>query len=768
MLTAMDVESQGPFRVGLLRYHPSPHTAALTVVCKATFRLQPGEVALAEPDAINEDDTHWDDDPSRSLSAPTDLYPFKPRADVLLVGSAYAPRGERVRSFVAQLLVGEVDKSIEVFADRALGPNDQLREGPRIERMRLRYERAAGGPGTSNPVGIAMDGAPDATGYFTLPNVQPPGLHITSRRDAVPPIGFGPIAPSWPTRAEKLGRRAGTWPDAGWTARPMPEGIDSSFFNVAPRDQQVSRLSEDQRIVLVNLHPEHPRLVTSLPGLTPHVVVERAGTRPEEPSLTADTLWIDTDRGICTLTFRGQVFLRSYTEKVVVRVSAAAALRTLDEEPELDPSHTMLPMIRTEPVTPFTPASPGASPMAHPGREDPTPKRDAPQQQDGSESQTLFLMDIPVAGAPPAASSAAMPFSPGSPAALRPGVATPVPSHARSPGKPAVAGGRPPEAPPLMAPMPAVSSWNNESRDVAPKLTVGQQAAMAVQESPRAEVRESAPASPPAAPPARREAEALQLLWFDTDSVPRIRRRPAWRKILEALQQRPLDEDLDEPDIAKDPMDIEDRREVFEVLARGDALEPDGIQNVLQGAVRDGGKFVPPLALLAGELSFSFDEIETLAAVVTGVAPFSAGDEAVKSAVDAARDFLATPGIRSTPAVAEALTTRIREAFSAAPQKRAVGADYLDAQAKRALLSQRHYLRRVVFGAAHIRAGLTVLGSPHAVPTYLRDSLSGELPMFHRFPVRVIGELHMAVDQYETHSSALRVFALARVMPFRR
>jgi hypothetical protein len=39
--------------------------------------------------------------------------------------------------------------------------------------------------------------------------------------------------------------------------------------------------------------------------------------------------------------------------------------------------------------------------------------------------------------------------------------------------------------------------------------------------------------------------------------------------------------------------------------------------------------------------------------------------------------------------------------------------------------------------------------------------------MFQRFKARLIAELHLTVDQNETHPAALRVLALARLAPRR-
>src|SRR6185437_14798586 len=107
-----------------------------------------------DQEPIHERDGYWDDDPRRSLYAPNDLAPFKPHADVLLVGHAYAPRSEVARSLTARLIVGEAEKAVEVVCPRVLGPEGDLREGARWNKMPLRYEYAAGGLSTWNPVGV--------------------------------------------------------------------------------------------------------------------------------------------------------------------------------------------------------------------------------------------------------------------------------------------------------------------------------------------------------------------------------------------------------------------------------------------------------------------------------------------------------------------------------------------------------------------------------------------------------------------------------------
>lgn len=343
----------------------------LTVVCKATFRLQPDESPLAdEQDALNEEDNYWNDDRSRSVYSASDLAPYKPRVDVMLVGNAFAPHKKPVHALLARLFVGDIDKSIEVFGERTLTREGQIREGAPFAKMPLRYERAGGGPETANPVGVKPDAQAGRDGAILLPNLQPPELSIRPG-EPIPPIGFGPIAPTWPERRAALGRHAGSWPQPSWTSQPIPEGVSPGYFNAAPADQQLDAIRETEFLLLENLHPEHPRLMTALPGVKPKALIERPGVAPEELRMTADTLWIDTDRSLCTLTWRAQVPLshRAEAGRVVIAIERADASKAGPPAAPLeasgDPSQTLsLPMSPLRPTMPFVEGSSGESPLA--------------------------------------------------------------------------------------------------------------------------------------------------------------------------------------------------------------------------------------------------------------------------------------------------------------------------------------------------------------------------------------------------------------------
>jgi hypothetical protein len=305
-------------------------------------------------------------------------------------------------------------------------------------------------------------------------------------------------------------------------------------------------------------------------------------------------------------------------------------------------------------------------------------------------------------------------------------------------------------------------------------------------------------AAEPAARPGGREI--LTLLWFDPAIAKPVSEHKRWAKILEQPDDdddnnndkkpserqesdiSPGDDDADddasedaddpdmyvrddfeqEPPLEEDvPQEVKDRRNVFKILARGEPMTASGIDQEVADAIRKDGTLEPPLVLLAGDLLFPFDELETLKATVTAVSPLVAGDKKLKEVVDTVNELLKTPWLSRSGAVAEGQTARIKEAFGQG--SRMVPASYLDSHTERILLEERHYQKRTVFGQTWIRSLYVSASSPDQIPAYLPESLSKQLPMFQRLRTRLIAEVHMQQDQYESHPIALRVVALARV-----
>ncbi|HMP60519.1 MAG TPA: DUF2169 domain-containing protein, partial [Gemmatales bacterium] len=130
-----------------------------------------------------------------------------------------------------------------------------------------------------------------------MPNIVDPS-------DPDAPAGFGPIPAAWPTRRRLLrgldpSRVDGFEPD-------LPDPFAWSYFHAAPTDQRCSFFEGREWVVLDGLHPEHARLESYLPGARAQArLYELDATGHRELSLNADTLWIDGDRGVVCVCWRG-------------------------------------------------------------------------------------------------------------------------------------------------------------------------------------------------------------------------------------------------------------------------------------------------------------------------------------------------------------------------------------------------------------------------------------------------------------------------------
>ncbi|MDI1449104.1 DUF2169 domain-containing protein [Polyangium sp. 6x1] len=563
----MDIITLPPFLTGSVTWQEQPGQWSLTVVCKVTYALKPGtSIVATEPEEINERDNHWDDDPGKCVYAPSDLAPYKPRPEVLLVGSAFAPRREPVRSLFARLVVADVDKSIEVLGARSVTRDGAVAEGPKWTQMPLRYERAAGGDDSWNPVGIDP-AVVDAYGRRALPNLQPPGLMDTEGARPIPTVGFGPIASGWLVRSAKLGALVGAFANSTWTETPLGMEFDGSYFQSAPPDQLVSELRPDESILLENMHPEIERFSTRLPGIRPRMRVEIEGLPPWEPDLVADTLWIDTNRAIASLTFRAQIPLdgRDQPGRIFIGVeypgepvrfpeptrTAPEPPPSLDEDDDdLDLTQTTADSLHGVGHNPLPFAASPAMPFAQGAAAQPPPSKQpqphGPRPQPPPEDlhdTAVFVGTIPRDAmpawltakknhpAPAPAPAPAMPVAPPPMAQLR------RPAEPASPAPPPVVAPPPPMAPPpVVAPPPPLATAPQpplasapmrpqvpslpgvvvpHSAPPAPALpmqpptvarpagtTVGQAAVLAAQKA-----RPAPEAPPPAAPPASIEKD---------------------------------------------------------------------------------------------------------------------------------------------------------------------------------------------------------------------------------------------------------------------
>ena len=265
----------------------------MTVIAKATFAIvDDGLARLVAPDPLVRSDAT---DASGTFRA-SDVVPYLPHADVVLVGAAMALAGNVVPAQAVRLGIARdrpvLDKTIHVYGDRSRAGAPAVP----FERMPLVYERAYGGERyDDNPVGMGRPGD------SRLPNLVDP-------RDPERPACFAPIPADWLARLRALG--GAQIPAAAGAVVEIPQGFNWSYFSVAPADQRIDFLRGDEWIVLEGFHRDRPRLQTRLPSVraaarwTAARSARESSPRPVE--MVADRLALDTDLLQACVVWRGR------------------------------------------------------------------------------------------------------------------------------------------------------------------------------------------------------------------------------------------------------------------------------------------------------------------------------------------------------------------------------------------------------------------------------------------------------------------------------
>lgn len=339
-----------------------PDKYFLSVTVKGVFELVKDGVCVALPKdkqpKIGRSENYIDNH-GNSLKTDGDAQPFKPRADCLFIGSAYAPGGKPMDGFDIVFGVGEMQKRLSVHGHRkwVRDAEGSVRlEGPEpIAELPVRAEYAHGGPTSSyNRHGIGF-GPLDETPGASLPaaNLLPPGVGIVPWDKDEESAGLGALPP------DVLPRRslAGTF-DAHWLyrRRPLPPiDYDTAFHNAARPDQQIEGyLNGNEEIFLKNLHPDAPTFRSALPNVAIRCFTHRVmdPDHPEEfefaeVATVLDTCIVDVPAGTVTLLWRGTLEVISPAHERIKHMLIAA--EDVDEPMTREYYHEVLHTLLPEP-----------------------------------------------------------------------------------------------------------------------------------------------------------------------------------------------------------------------------------------------------------------------------------------------------------------------------------------------------------------------------------------------------------------------------------
>lgn len=284
-----------------------PPQDALIVAVKGTYELVPdSKVKPRERSDFCMGELHFEDDPENGPIKPSDVALLKPKADVTLFGSAYASPGKPAVQMKVRFSFGDrgqgFDKTIHVTGDRVWQrtlTGASAGEPAPFERMPLTYARAFGGADyDANPCGVGRGDSP------RMPNLDHAHAHVTSPSDTHPPACFAPLGDEWGNRWAKMGTYDRGWLKTRWPY--FPADFDWSYFQAAPKDQQLDAIVGDEPFVLEGMHPEHRTLRGKLPGEKPRAfLVMRESGDLQEVKLRCDTVDFQVDEMNVNLVWRG-------------------------------------------------------------------------------------------------------------------------------------------------------------------------------------------------------------------------------------------------------------------------------------------------------------------------------------------------------------------------------------------------------------------------------------------------------------------------------
>ena len=324
--------------VHVLPWESRPGEAKLTIIAKATFTLERDPQRCGKATPILEEDLVADDDPTFVIHE-SDLVPFKPNADVLVIGDAVTPDGRPMPQLDVSVRVGPVAKTVRVFGNRRWSYPTRAKVVPTISApepfrtMPITFNRAYGGIDThaakycdENLSGTGFIGSlsPASIHEVMLPNIESPDHLITSWDTRPRPAGLGCVSRNASWRRQF----AGTYDDESYrdpSRMEPPTGRSWSVHNCAPPEMQLKGyLRGGEPVELVHLTDLSPCRF-SLPTLSPSTAVSRLHANgsvvDEAIRLDWDTLLLRPQAQVFDCVFRAVVPIASLEDPDIVRVT---------------------------------------------------------------------------------------------------------------------------------------------------------------------------------------------------------------------------------------------------------------------------------------------------------------------------------------------------------------------------------------------------------------------------------------------------------------
>jgi hypothetical protein len=277
-------------------------------------------------------DEYFGNSNTSSLRHQTSLVPYKPRTDLLIEATAYAPGGKPCETWTVGVNAGPIKKQFTVTGRRSwirkLGIN-RLSDIEPTKTVDIRYENAYGGNASSvrcddNPVGIGFH-AGNYTNECQCPQLLASDVQSPAFGKPLAVQGLGPLAPSWAPRLNYVGTVDEKWRATRFPYLPLD--FDFFYYNAAPPDQIFPGFAKgDEAIHLYNLSPHH-ELSFGLPDIQMIHLIQFEDGRLAPAPIKLDTIHVDVNRMKVFLEWRGIYPLHIPIKFMEVRLSAPDYLK---------------------------------------------------------------------------------------------------------------------------------------------------------------------------------------------------------------------------------------------------------------------------------------------------------------------------------------------------------------------------------------------------------------------------------------------------------
>ncbi len=308
----LQLNNATPFAADFAVFPNEQGIDTLYTMVKGTFCLGTAWTLADEQIPPQVEDEYWGELGESSIKVVSDFHTGKPTTDIIMLGSACAPKQQAVQQLDINLTVGQISKIVRVIGDR-VWQNGQISAAKTFTSMPIVYEKAYGGKHQvdeqmclaeeKNPVGSGFLGkrsVADMDGV-ALPNIEDPNQLIRGQKDTPSPAGYGFCSPSWLPRSQY----AGTYDDLWQKKRApyLPLDFDNRFFNAAHPDLiYPSYIKGGELFTIKNMHPDGV-ISAALPEVSVSCDINLKG-QLRKPAMNLETLIFEPNKKQVSMVWR--------------------------------------------------------------------------------------------------------------------------------------------------------------------------------------------------------------------------------------------------------------------------------------------------------------------------------------------------------------------------------------------------------------------------------------------------------------------------------